>query len=45
MFSIPMYILTAPAIYSMITPALLLDLFTGFNQTICFPIYGIKKVK
>lgn len=38
-------ILTAPVIYSIIFPALFLDLVVTMFQGICFPIYGIPKVK
>lgn len=37
-------LLAAPVIYSMIIPLLILDLFLTVYQTICFPLYGIKKV-
>lgn len=37
-------ILTAPFIYAMIIPAVVLDLFTFIYQTVCFPVYGIPKV-
>ncbi len=39
-----MVALTAPIIYSMIIPALILDLFVSAYQSICFPVYGIQKV-
>ncbi len=38
-------ILTAPVIYIGIVPFLLLDLFLVVYQAICFPVYGIPKVK
>lgn len=38
-------VLTAPIIYSMIIPLFLLDVFVSAYQAICFPIYGIQKVK
>jgi hypothetical protein len=38
-------ILTAPVIYSMIVPFALLDLFVTIYQAICFPAYGIEKVR
>jgi hypothetical protein len=38
-------ILTAPVIYFGIVPFLLVDLFLMVYQTICFPVYGIPKVK
>ncbi len=39
------HILSAPVIYSVFFPMLLLDLFVTFYQWICFPIYGIPLVK
>ena len=41
----PMVILTAPVIYSLILPFVLLDLFVSLYQAICFPVYGIAKVR
>ncbi|MCF8477106.1 MAG: hypothetical protein K9G60_08750 [Pseudolabrys sp.] len=41
----PLVLLTAPVIYAGIVPFLLLDLFVTLYQTVCFPIYGIAKVK
>ncbi|WP_417807435.1 hypothetical protein [Thioclava sp.] len=41
----PMVVLTAPVIYSLIIPFVLLDLFVTIYQAICFPIYHIAKVK
>lgn len=41
----PGVILTAPVIYSLILPFALLDLFVTIYQAICFPIYGIGKVR
>ena len=41
----PLVILTAPVIYAGIVPFLLLDLFVSVFQAVCFPIYGIAKVK
>ena len=40
----PMVVLTAPVIYSLILPLVLLDLFVTLYQAICFPIYGIERV-
>lgn len=37
--------LTAPVIYSLILPLVLLDLFVSAYQAICFPVYGIAKVR
>jgi len=36
---------TAPVLYAGIVPLLLLDLFVNGYQAICFPVYGIPKVK
>ncbi len=41
----PLVVLTAPAIYSLIVPLVLLDLFVSFYQAVCFPAYGIAKVR
>ena len=41
----PLVILTAPFIYALIIPFVLLDLFVTVYQFICFPIYGIPKVR
>jgi len=41
----PLHILTAPVIYSGFIPFLLLDLFATSYQAICFPVYGIPKVR
>jgi hypothetical protein len=38
-------IVTAPVIYAMILPLVLLDLFVTVYQMICFPVYGIPKVR
>jgi hypothetical protein len=38
-------IITAPVIYAMIVPLVLLDLFVSVYQAICFPVYGIPKVR
>ena len=38
-------IMTAPLIYVGFIPFSLLDIFLAFFQGICFPIYGIPKVK
>jgi hypothetical protein len=38
-------VITAPVIYAGAVPMLLLDLFLWVYQTICFPVYGIPKVK
>lgn len=38
-------ILTAPAIYLLIIPFVMLDIFVNFYQFVCFPVYGIPKVR
>jgi len=39
------HLLSAPFIYSLIIPFLLLDIFVTVYQQICFRIYGIARVK
>ena len=41
----PLNVLTAPIIYIGFVPFFLLDIFITLYQAICFPIYGIPKVK
>ncbi len=41
----PMVVLTAPVIYSLIVPFVLIDLWVTLYQAICFPVYGIEKVR
>jgi hypothetical protein len=41
----PLVILTAPFIYAVIVPLLGLDLFVTVYQAVCFPVYGIPKVR
>jgi hypothetical protein len=41
----PMVILSAPIIYSVALPFALLDLWVTLYQWVCFPIYGIEKVR
>ncbi len=41
----PLVVLSAPVIYSLILPFALLDLFVTLYQRICFPVYGIARVK
>lgn len=38
-------VLTAPFIYALIFPFVFLDLMVSLYQAICFPAYGIKKVR
>ena len=41
----PQNLLTGPLIYSMIFPLLMLDACVSFYQWVCFPIYGIARVR
>lgn len=41
----PLVALTAPFIYALIVPFLLLDLFVTIYQIVCFPAYGLSKVR
>jgi hypothetical protein len=41
----PQNFITAPIIYGMAVPLLVLDLCVSIYQAACFPIYGIVKVK
>jgi hypothetical protein len=41
----PLVVITAPVIYSVIVPLVLLDLFVTVYQAVCFPVYGIPKVR
>ncbi|MDB5485405.1 MAG: hypothetical protein JWR29_1309 [Tardiphaga sp.] len=41
----PLIVITAPLIYSLIIPFVLLDVFVMAYQAICFPIYKIPKVR
>ncbi len=41
----PGNILTAPVIWAVVIPAVLLDITVSTYQLICFPVYGIPKVK
>lgn len=41
----PQNYLTAPIIYGMAVPLLLIDLTVWFYQFSCFPVYGIPKVR
>lgn len=38
-------IFTAPLLWICLFPILLMDLFASLYQTVCFPIYGIPKVR
>ena len=41
----PLVMLVSPVIYAGIVPLVLLDLFVSLYQAICFPVYGIAKVR
>ena len=41
----PIALLTAPVIYSMVLPIAVLDLWASVYQRICFPVYGISRVR
>jgi len=41
----PLVMLVSPVIYAGIVPFLLLDLFVSVYHAVCFPVYGIAKIK
>jgi hypothetical protein len=41
----PLTVITAPVIYALIVPFVLLDIFVSVYHAICFPVYGIPKVR
>jgi hypothetical protein len=41
----PLIVLSAPFIYSLLIPVVLVDLWVMAYQAICFPAYGIPKVR
>jgi hypothetical protein len=41
----PLHLLTAPVIWLCLMPALALDAMASFYQALCFPVYGIPKVR
>ncbi len=41
----PMTLLSAPLIYAMVVPLMLLDLSLTLYQAVCFRVYGIEKVR
>jgi hypothetical protein len=43
--SSPRNLITAPVIYSLIVPIAILDLWITVYQWVCFPIYGIARVR
>lgn len=38
-------LLAAPIVYSLIIPVVIFDIFVWVYQTICFPVYGLPKVR
>jgi hypothetical protein len=38
-------VLTAPVIYMLVIPFAVLDLFVSFYQFVCFPVFGIPRVR
>jgi hypothetical protein len=38
-------IVTAPVIYAVVIPLVLLDIFVTVYQAVCFPVYGISRVR
>ncbi len=41
----PLFWLTAPVIYGMIIPLVLTDVFATLYQFVCFPVYGISRIR
>lgn len=41
----PLILLTSPLIYATFVPFALLDLVVSVYQVVCFPVYGIQRVK
>jgi len=41
----PLAIVTAPVMWSCLLPVLLMDLIITISQAVCFPVYGIPKVR
>jgi hypothetical protein len=41
----PLMLLTAPMIYALSAPLLLLDAFLYRYQAVCFPVYGVPKIR
>lgn len=41
----PLNLLAAPVIYSMVVPIALLDAWISFYQWVCFPLFGIRRVR
>lgn len=44
-FAEPRHLVTAPVIYSMIVPLVILDVTVTLYQWLCFPLYRIERVK
>ena len=45
LFARPRHLLTAPFVYALLPPLLLLDLFVSLYHAVCFPLLGIPKVR
>lgn len=41
----PLVVLTAPFIYVLVVPFVVLDVMVSLYQAVCFPVYGIAKVR
>ena len=41
----PLTVITAPVIYSLVIPFMILDIFVSIYHAVCFPVYGIPKVR
>ncbi|TDK50585.1 hypothetical protein [Antarcticimicrobium luteum] len=41
----PLVVLTAPLIYALIVPLVLLDIFVSLYQAVCFRVYRIERVR
>jgi hypothetical protein len=41
----PLFVITSPVIYSLIVPLVLLDVLVWLYQWVCFPVYGIARVR
>ncbi len=41
----PLAIITAPVMWSCLLPVLFMDLMITISQAVCFPVYGIPKVR
>lgn len=41
----PIVVLTSPFIYGLIVPLVFLDLMVSLYQRVCFPVYGIERVR